>query len=374
MANFSPLKNSVSLSGVIDASIGRSSGAAVDRNGKVWTWGYNELGQLGQIDIDPRWIPTLVKPIKKKKVYSIAVGSAHVIAIGENKINGSKSSKEEKRTKSIEPWMKSTNDGIETHKGIEFKNQSLVTKENPSKSVERIQNQNLNIFDFSNDLNKSDNKDHFEVNISRFTLGANQDSKEKWEETKVNGADKKLNSKSEDLVDTISEAAKKLMNDPNSYYFNLKKEDKSKPSTPVSKHANEKQISSELSTPDIGVSKSNKSTLLNGNSAPIEPFTRSKIPENSKDSKQQTADTSKSSGKEQKSTERVSITEVLKSRPKKVAIKEEPKVPLPKYEPLKWLEWTNIKSICESLGISKIDDVVDLINSKKHGKKSQLTL
>lgn len=270
--------------------------------------------------------------------------------------------------------MKSTNDGIETHKGIEFKNQSLVTKENPSKSVERIQNQNLNIFDFSNDLNKSDNKDHFEVNISRFTLGANQDSKEKWEETKVNGADKKLNSKSEDLVDTISEAAKKLMNDPNSYYFNLKKEDKSKPSTPVSKHANEKQISSELSTPDIGVSKSNKSTLLNGNSAPIEPFSRSKIPENSKDSKQQTADTSKSSGKEQKSTERVSITEVLKSRPKKVAIKEEPKVPLPKYEPLKWLEWTNIKSICESLGISKIDDVVDLINSKKHGKKSQLTL
>lgn len=47
-------EKSVSLSGVVDASIGRSSGAAVDRNGKVWTWGYNELGQLGQIDVEPR--------------------------------------------------------------------------------------------------------------------------------------------------------------------------------------------------------------------------------------------------------------------------------------------------------------------------------
>lgn len=47
-------EKSVSLQGVIDASIGRSSGAAVDRDGRVWTWGYNELAQLGLVDTEPR--------------------------------------------------------------------------------------------------------------------------------------------------------------------------------------------------------------------------------------------------------------------------------------------------------------------------------
>ena len=82
-------ERSISLTEVIDASIGRSSGAAVDRNGKVWSWGYNEQAQLGLVDTEPRCIPTLVKPIKKKHVYSVAVGAGHVIAIGENKIQGS---------------------------------------------------------------------------------------------------------------------------------------------------------------------------------------------------------------------------------------------------------------------------------------------
>lgn len=79
-------ERSASLQGVVDASIGRSSGAAVDKTGRVWTWGYNELAQLGLVDTEPRCIPTLVKPIKKKHVYSIAVGASHVIAIGENKV------------------------------------------------------------------------------------------------------------------------------------------------------------------------------------------------------------------------------------------------------------------------------------------------
>lgn len=92
----------MSLTGVIDASIGRSSGAAVDRDGKVWTWGYNEQAQLGLVDTEPRCIPTLVNPIKKKHVYAIAVGSGHVIAIGENKIQNASSS-DNKRAKSSEP-------------------------------------------------------------------------------------------------------------------------------------------------------------------------------------------------------------------------------------------------------------------------------
>jgi alpha-tubulin suppressor-like RCC1 family protein len=47
-------ERSSSIEKVIDASIGRSSGAAVDRSGKVWTWGYNELAQLGLVDTEPR--------------------------------------------------------------------------------------------------------------------------------------------------------------------------------------------------------------------------------------------------------------------------------------------------------------------------------
>lgn len=265
--------------------------------------------------------------------------------------------------------MKSTSQNNDASKVIEFKNQNLVFKDNPSKSAERIQNQSHNIFEVNS---ASKNKDHFEVNVSRFTLGSNQDSREKCDENKSN-YDSKSVGKSEDLVDTISEAAKKLMKDPNSYYFNLKqKEEKNKPSTPVNKNSSEKQNSSELSTPDIGVSKNSKSVASNGNSVPIEPFSRSKVPESSKDSKQPNPQTSKAEGKEQKSAERVSISDVLKSRPKKVKIKEEPKVPIPKYEPLKCLECTNIKSICEALGISKIDDVVELINSQKHGKNNPL--
>lgn len=141
-------ENSVSLSGVVDASIGRSSGAAVDKNGRVWTWGYNELGQLGQVDTEPRCIPTLVKPIKKKKVYAVAVGSGHIIALGENKFSGVKQPKDDKRTKSTEPLPKSSNECIETHKGIDFKSPSTQPQiDGPSKSVERSTNQAINIFD-----------------------------------------------------------------------------------------------------------------------------------------------------------------------------------------------------------------------------------
>lgn len=119
-------ERSTSLTGVIDASIGRSSGAAVDRTGKVWTWGYNEQAQLGLVDTEPRCIPTIVKPIKRKKVYSVAVGAAHVIAMGENKIAGAKKQDKlktgaplvsqdetkDKRTKSSEPTKELIEDSV----------------------------------------------------------------------------------------------------------------------------------------------------------------------------------------------------------------------------------------------------------------------
>ena len=105
-------ERSISLKGVIDASIGRSCGAAVDRNGKVWSWGYNEQAQLGLVDTEPRCIPTIVKPIKKKKVYAVAVGASHVIAMGENKVSGGKRSE---KIKASNPFMSKNDSSPITH-------------------------------------------------------------------------------------------------------------------------------------------------------------------------------------------------------------------------------------------------------------------
>jgi hypothetical protein len=71
-----------------------------------------------------------------------------------------------------------------------------------------------------------------------------------------------LSSKKEDLVDVISEAAKKLMNDPNSYYCNLRKGEK--PSKEDSTNQEDSKVKQE-----------NKFTF-NKSQTPIEPYQKSK--------------------------------------------------------------------------------------------------
>ena len=198
-------ERSVSLNGIVDASIGRSSGAAVDRDGKVWTWGYNEQAQLGLVDTEPRCIPTLVKPIKKKHVYAVAVGAGHVIAIGENKIQP-QSVPDDKRAKSSDPIFP------EEEKQARFQSFGNPIKPNPdSKSQER-----MGVPQVPNLTNQRPQM--LADGAPNIDLSFNSDSQ----------SNKDFNSRSKgpDLVDAISEAAKKLLDDPNSYYHNLKKEEK----------------------------------------------------------------------------------------------------------------------------------------------------
>lgn len=219
-----------------------------------------------------------------------------------------------------------------------------------------------------------DGNGQLEVNINRFTLGSEkkQTGLANPESVDTIITKKQTESSGEDRVDAISEAAKKLMDDPNSYYHTLIKEDKSKHSTPVSNSNKEPKNSSEHSTPELGTQKNNK-ILSFSTPSMIEPFSKKKVPEPSKEpskSKQTEGEKTSIEGipdKPNEIKERVSVSEVLKNRPKKVR-KDEPKAPEPKYQPLPCLDCKNIQSICEVLNIEKIDEVVELVNSIQHGK------
>ena len=59
---------------------GRSHTAALTKDGKVFTWGSNEYGQLGQGDND-RYIPTKVESLDGIFIVKIACGEEHTVAI-----------------------------------------------------------------------------------------------------------------------------------------------------------------------------------------------------------------------------------------------------------------------------------------------------
>lgn len=63
-------------------SVGGCFGAAIDRDGLIWTWGSNSKGELGVGDFEPRPYPYPVTHLKNKNVKSIACGGAFAIAIG----------------------------------------------------------------------------------------------------------------------------------------------------------------------------------------------------------------------------------------------------------------------------------------------------
>lgn len=69
-------------SDIIDVSVGGCFGAAVDREGLIWSWGSNSKGELGVGDFEPRPYPYPVTHLKNKKVKRVACGGAFAIAIG----------------------------------------------------------------------------------------------------------------------------------------------------------------------------------------------------------------------------------------------------------------------------------------------------
>ena len=63
-------------------SIGNGFGAVVDSNGKLFMWGSNVNGELGQGDNKSVDKPTKVEKLKAKEVKMICCGGTFVIGVG----------------------------------------------------------------------------------------------------------------------------------------------------------------------------------------------------------------------------------------------------------------------------------------------------
>jgi alpha-tubulin suppressor-like RCC1 family protein len=68
---------------IADFQISRQGLAAiVSRQGSLYTWGSNELGQLGLGDFNARQNPTKVNTLDNKRVTAIGLGEEFIIALG----------------------------------------------------------------------------------------------------------------------------------------------------------------------------------------------------------------------------------------------------------------------------------------------------
>lgn len=72
----------VDIPSVMKVSSAYDTSAAIDSEGRLYTWGCNDSGQLGHGEITtPELVPRLVEALKDKRVMSVAVGGAHVVAV-----------------------------------------------------------------------------------------------------------------------------------------------------------------------------------------------------------------------------------------------------------------------------------------------------
>ena len=70
----------------VQITCGAGHSVALSDRGKVYSWGLNLLGQLGQGGTDPRWSPTLIQSIKDSNIVVVASGAGHSFAIDQNNI------------------------------------------------------------------------------------------------------------------------------------------------------------------------------------------------------------------------------------------------------------------------------------------------
>ena len=74
----------------VDCIISKFDALAVglDKQGKVFSWGKNDQGQLGHGDTRDRKLPTQILTLKKKEIQRVAVGNRFVIMLGQDiKVN-----------------------------------------------------------------------------------------------------------------------------------------------------------------------------------------------------------------------------------------------------------------------------------------------
>lgn len=192
----------------------------------------------------------------------------------------------------------------------------------------------------------------------------------------------------DDLVDQISEAAQKLLNDPNSYYYHLKKDEKANVEDMLETGNNKVGgFSGNASAINITNQASQSSQAKR---APIEPYPRSSNPTIKKSSISRTKSPNESPDLRNHNIAKANLADknpardidkyenVAEKRQKLFDAKPQmkkkkidpPQVklpPAPKYVPLPCLECKNISSVCESLGISKIEEAIKLVNDIKQG-------
>jgi len=66
---------------IVRLSLGACHGAALDTAGRLWSWGRNDSGQLGNGDYAPLWRPTLLKGYGEFWA-EVSCGEEHTLAIG----------------------------------------------------------------------------------------------------------------------------------------------------------------------------------------------------------------------------------------------------------------------------------------------------
>jgi len=67
---------------IATVSVGGSFGIAKDKNGILWAWGQNDLGQLGSPDCSTQPYPKPIACLKKKTIKSIACGGSFAVVLG----------------------------------------------------------------------------------------------------------------------------------------------------------------------------------------------------------------------------------------------------------------------------------------------------
>ena len=74
----------VSFSEISLSKFENPSAAAIDQSGKIYTWGPNMDGQLGQGDFTQRILPTQIAQLKRKTITQVSIGEKFVVALGKN--------------------------------------------------------------------------------------------------------------------------------------------------------------------------------------------------------------------------------------------------------------------------------------------------
>ncbi|KAL4472922.1 hypothetical protein ABPG72_007799 [Tetrahymena utriculariae] len=213
---------------MVTVSIGDNFGCAIDIDGQIYSWGYNENSQLGLGDQEPRILPTPMVCLKGKKALQIQCGQNYCISLGntvlvdkdklKKAVNASKPRTETYNNESVDEAQNRSVYDIPEQNLIPFfrrnsQNQSQYLTQNKNKSgytnmistnsqqisqinpdcsfisspeksmyqhrfeeiknVKSIKQQQLDLINYQANQQPSNNQNHFQNNINQFQQQTN---------------------------------------------------------------------------------------------------------------------------------------------------------------------------------------------------------